>query len=1417
MTLFDLLSNEFTCLNEIPDPVLKIATESIYADYESFSLLHQFDLFANDDIVHTITKLGDALSVEVVKKTKTLFREFEDREIKFKNLTILLWSGIEEGLKKSANLKALKVGLVCGRAYLMFTSTKRATSHDIFHGNLVGKCVDLFNKVQRIIASKSGGVGCVKKGKGGKKKIHQYTEIDNTTSVELTSGEVGALGKLLLQTIDGLYTFLTKISLASTPDVTESVGRLLKNMLKVGVTSGTILQTCPSLDQFRKLSDVQDIAFALLNQLCEPVHGTYEMIYPAVVMPRIMCASAEDEFVPSSSHIGVAITALRDIFLKFLEHRIGLNYAEEVDVIYTMTVSACMRCPERAEYRQKVSQAVIQIILKLDRGRQKNFVAHIAKIGDNNRAGLRAFAIEVIPLIFEQFDIFENAPTPTPQPSPSIPLSQVEPMEEDGVGSGIKKEVTKQTTPTPESEEVEGTESEDEAQSTQPCDIGQLLKLVIVGIDDKTSSVRQRALSVLPYFFSNSDLRAECNDEVVNLFKLLREAEIKKYNRDKEKKKDGEVGKRAVMDDESECSGEGECGAGGGDGTIALSKTQDCAILGGQDEDEMMEVDENGGGVDGEEEATIVKKERDALETTAIEVQIVSDEVGVFERKRVFKVKDYPLLNRILVHCDDGVSGCRKNALIALQKLFPYLIKAQHIDATITQFERSSRDKALSIRKQASDCVYNLFSDIEPGHLLYKKLLSCTMESVLMQVADREGSIQNHAAKIMNNLVFAPLARGEFEKQVPWDILNMCETILTYQKILRKTIEYLGKEREIDGAFVTKLTKDMSKLDDPNKRQKLWMVFSMCSSLFKIEPNVAATEFLRIEKKDLRNESHLCNYFTTIIARCHHSLKPELVQELRGSIESHITSFRVSNNNISNLYYAYAVLVEGIGGDAKNSKGFQEMNTKVFNKALKTMKCLMFEEFSDEVGIGSSQFTQPSQSNAPPVRDVKLAKILGVLGEIVDYEPSLICKSLFEMLQLIMSSEVCKRALKVSDNLFNAGIGKSSRSPIKTPGSRGGASSVLSVLQELKSHRVNYANITTIVRAQCVIVMGKLCLVNESFARDVVPVFMKELVICKSHVIKNNIIVVSHDLCKQHTSLVGAYMNIFAACLNDDSVAVRVHTLHCLTRLLKEGYLVWKGDIMFRFVMTLLDGVCRVRDYAEYCLIDTLFPVTPNMFVDNFINCVFYFNGVEHQSWKIFNSAQGTKSELEVNKINTLEGIGYQEQRLELYRFMLKNMTSVQKMAITQKICVEVFDGCSMGILTFSDSNVQQMLIDVFRLLASEEGKIRFNIGKDGSEEDEEETMARNEVVLATAAEASKDALREIYVKEIMRYLIQLRDFLYNSRNTNCSYEFLKYLYFLSNEHNYAFDKIMEENQNLKAEVRYDLLRIQQKLAMENK
>ena len=76
---------------------------------------------------------------------------------------------------------------------------------------------------------------------------------------------------------------------------------------------------------------------------------------------------------------------------------------------------------------------------------------------------------------------------------------------------------------------------------------------------------------------------------------------------------------------------------------------------------------------------------------------------------------------------------------------------------------------------------------------------------------------------------------------------------------------------------------------------------------------------------------------------------------------------------------------------------------------------------------------------------------------------------------------------------------------------------------KLTLHQTN-CPVALSVRAQAFVAFGKLCLCDQSLARRCITVLIRELDTTKEPVLRNNILIILSDLCREHTALVDPYV-----------------------------------------------------------------------------------------------------------------------------------------------------------------------------------------------------------------------------------------------------------------------------------------------------
>lgn len=507
--------------------------------------------------------------------------------------------------------------------------------------------------------------------------------------------------------------------------------------------------------------------------------------------------------------------------------------------------------------------------------------------------------------------------------------------------------------------------------------------------------------------------------------------------------------------------------------------------------------------------------------------------------------------------------------------------------------------------------------------------------------------------------------------------------------------------------------------------------------------------------------------------------------------------------------------------------------------------------------IGSA-FSCNSQSNSSTVYSIfsgttselieRLIRVITSIGECIQYTPALINRDLFKKLQVIIASDMLQRVhQEFSDQgttiantalatpVFSRVMSPNTSFHTELPGIPGGMSIAPSVAlsqigasparsvntvpggyQASEPYQIRIKNndgtkrvfrtelMTRHVRARAVLTLGQLCLQDEELAKKCIPVFVRQLKENTDHFVRNNIMVVTCDLCVRYTSMVDRYSTILASCLRDHSVLIRRQTLMLLTNLIKEEYLKWEGPIITRYVTTLLDTDEHIKEYAHFCMTDILLPhFHERIFFHHFVECMFSFNGVKHALWISIDD----ELNVEVDKQCSLEGRHKFEQRMQLYKYMLNTFEDQQKISILEKIGIEIFVPIVEGGMRLSDIKVRNLLFDAYKIMSTAEIKLKMQLGKlDVNYEGDDDEPP--ELVKTAAKKFISTTFRKTIAETVMPHLFSINAFLTEKRSPLAKHCYDVILE-MCRDHEEQLDDILTTDPRLRAEIRFDLKRSQ--------
>ena len=303
------------------------------------------------------------------------------------------------------------------------------------------------------------------------------------------------------------------------------------------------------------------------------------------------------------------------------------------------------------------------------------------------------------------------------------------------------------------------------------------------------------------------------------------------------------------------------------------------------------------------------------------------------------------------------------------------------------------------------------------------------------------------------------------------------------------------------------------------------------------------------------------------------------------------------------------------------------------------------------------------------------------------------------------------------------------------------------------------------LQGHVLVALGKMSLQEPALAKKCVSLFLRELELTPSAVIRNNVLVVLTDLCVRYTSMVDPHIPKLALCLRDASDLVRQHALVLITTLLCTDYVKWKGPLFFRYLLALVDECALIRQQAQQCLLKVLHPKSGHQICYVYlVEALFVLNdNTKHASYNRFPSTFDERAKF------SLAGAGANaERRREIYSLLLSCCTDEQRFQITSKLCEDVLGAVADGAMGLDAC--QDVLDDALHILSSKEIKLsaaqRFggaNAGDDCAD-DEGGGGAATAVAAAKSKLLSQVARRNV-MQNVVPTLAALKHVLEQSRS----------------------------------------------------
>ena len=338
------------------------------------------------------------------------------------------------------------------------------------------------------------------------------------------------------------------------------------------------------------------------------------------------------------------------------------------------------------------------------------------------------------------------------------------------------------------------------------------------------------------------------------------------------------------------------------------------------------------------------------------------------------------------------------------------------------------------------------------------------------------------------------------------------------------------------------------------------------------------------------------------------------------------------------------------------------------------------------------------------------------------------------------------------------------------------------------------------LQALAVITLGKMCLQHEGHAKKIIPAFGQILATSSDPAIKNNIMFALADMCVRYASLVDPLLPQMTACLKDRNVSVRKTTLIQLIHLLQEDYLKIRGNgkFFFRILQTMRDKNLEMRNLTTFYIQQRLLKRLPKIISSFFVESLFVFNDFqEHGSYNKFVTSDQEK------QIFSLSGDKCQEDRHELYKFMLDNMDDEQRFTTIYKLCQDVLGGVVDGAIRLSATSLP-LLRDTFHCLGSDSIKLASLKSKGPEEEAETEQDMAGKIMEAAKKKIISDVVKKNVMENVVPIIIGLKHKLEECQSPLLK-ELFEYLRILMEDYKNEVSDILSADRQLAKEIEFDM------------
>lgn len=323
----------------------------------------------------------------------------------------------------------------------------------------------------------------------------------------------------------------------------------------------------------------------------------------------------------------------------------------------------------------------------------------------------------------------------------------------------------------------------------------------------------------------------------------------------------------------------------------------------------------------------------------------------------------------------------------------------------------------------------------------------------------------------------------------------------------------------------------------------------------------------------------------------------------------------------------------------------------------------------------------------------------------------------------------------------------------------------LQIKPELKKYllsilRDSNKTISSALKSITVLTIGKLSIIDEKFAKDIILIFRVILKSICHPSIKINALFSLFDLCLRYPTLTDQVLPDLCICLKSDCLSVKRVALNIVIRLLLEDYTKLRNFIFFSLLCMLEDSDRLIRQEILSVMVNHLLIKIKNIIELKIIEIIFYFNGFTELQ------LESCLTSFELKTFFLMEGESKKSSRHYIYRFMLKYLSNKDKLKLLVKICKIIFE--ELVICVKKNSEVMevgaQVIRDAFWILKTKEMALSFSQSLNEDSVSNVNPKTSETLALSVKEQAVVDCYKTIITNCVIPSILRLK-YMVDKRN----------------------------------------------------